>query len=251
MILRTASGRRGLIALLVMLSATICSQQLLGGAIAYQVPAGVVGNQADAGGISFGMDFAVNSNLVVSQLGVFDSSQNGLIAPIQAAIFDRVTETVISPIVTFASGSGTGSGTLSGGSRFLAITPLLLHAGFQGSIVTFGYGDGTSGELDGNSFGLSTGTPSFPWTTNDGGGLISFIGGGRYSNSGGAIMYPPLLDSGPANRYAAGTFEFAAVPEPSGLAMGVLAAGLLAASATVIFRRPARRSRTDGLPASS
>jgi hypothetical protein len=140
MILRTVSGRGRLLTQSIIAVFAACGAPAFGGVIAYQVPAGVVGNQADAGGISFGMDFTVNSNVIVSQLGVFDSSQNGLIAPIQAAIFDRVTGTTYSPIVNFAAGTGAGSGTLSGGSRFLPITPLLLHAGFQGSIVAFGYG---------------------------------------------------------------------------------------------------------------
>src|SRR5438045_5684485 len=96
--LRTASGRGGLLALSIIAVFAAFGRPADGGVIAYQVPAGVVGNQADAGGISFGMDFAVNSNVIVSQLGVFDSSQNGLIAPIQAAIFDRVTGTTFSPI---------------------------------------------------------------------------------------------------------------------------------------------------------
>jgi hypothetical protein len=112
-----------------------------------------------------------------------------------------------------------GSGTLIGGSRFLPITPISLPTGFQGAIITYGYGNGTSAERDGNSFGAATGTPTFPWTINDGGGLISFVGGGRYSGSGGAIQYPVIADSGPVNRYAAGTFAFSAVPEPSAIVL--------------------------------
>jgi hypothetical protein len=199
--------------------------QAIAGIVAYQVPAGVAGNQTDAGGHSFGMDFNVNSPVSVDQIGVFDSSQNGLIAPIQAAIYDRITQSLVSPIVTFAAGSGAGSGTLSGGSRFLPIAPLTLPAGFQGSIITFGYGDGTSGELDGNTFGAAAGTPTFPWTTNDGGGRLSFVGGGRYSDPNGtSISYPLHIDTGPVNRYAAGTFDFLAVPEPSSLALLLIAA---------------------------
>jgi hypothetical protein len=99
----------------------------------------------------------------------------------------------------------------------------MLGAGFEGSVIVFGYGDGVSAEPDGNSFGAATGTSSFPWTTDDGGGLISFVGAGRFSNTGGtAISFPTIIDGGPANRYAAGTFSFtagSAVPEPSSLTL--------------------------------
>jgi hypothetical protein len=192
--------------------------------IAYEVPAGVVGNQIDSSTISFGMDFSVISDITVDQIGVFDSSQDGLLAPIAAAIYDRVTDTLISPVVNFAAGSGVTSGTLVDGSRFLPITPITLHAGFQGAIGTEGYGNGSTAETDGNSFGAATGTPTFPWTVNDGGGLIAFVGSGRFSGSGVGIQYPNNIDSGPANRYAAGTFAFSAVPEPSTLVLAVLAA---------------------------
>ena len=183
--------------------------------VAYQVPAGVVGNQIDGSTISFGMDFDVNSAITVDQLGVFDSSQDGLLAPIAAAIYDRTSQSLVSSVVTFAAGSGVGSGALVDGSRFLAIAPIVLPTGFQGSIITFGYGNGISEELDGNSFAAPTGTPTFPWAVNSGGGLISFVGQGRFSGGGVAIQYPINIDGGPANRYAAGTFAFSAVPEPS------------------------------------
>jgi len=187
--------------------------------VAYQVPSGVVGNQFNAATISFGMDFDVNSAVRLDQIGVFDSAQDGLIAPIAVAIYDRTTQALDSPVVTFAAGTGAGSGTLNGGSRFLPIAPITLPGGFQGAIITYGYGDGTTGEPDGNSFGAATGTPTFPWTVNDGGGLLSFVGAGRYSNGSGAITYPTNLDTEPANRYAAGTFGFSAVPEPGAFAL--------------------------------
>ncbi len=149
--------------------------------------------------------------------------------PIQVAIFDRVTDTPFTPIVTFAAGSGVGSGTLVGGSRFLPIGPVTLPAGFQGAIVTYGYGNGVSAESDGNSFGAATGTVTFPWTTDSGGGLISFVGLGRYDGGDSSIQFPGIIDGGPANRYAAGTFVFAAVPEPSALVLALCGFAGLAA----------------------
>ena len=46
------------------------------------------------------------------------------------------------------------------------------------------------------------------WTTFDGGCSIRFVGGGRFNGAPG--VFPDILDNGPANRYAGGTFAFEA-----------------------------------------
>lgn len=192
-----------------------------------------MGNQTNTAGMSFGTDFDVNAReIIISQLGVFDSGQDGLIAPITVALYERSSRSLLTSI-TFAAGSGAGSGTLIGGSRFLDIAPIVLQAGFQASIIVFGYGDGDSAEKNGNSYGAATSTASFPWTMNDGGGLISFVGSGRYSARGTEITFPTIVDSGPTNRYAAGAFRFAVVPEPG----SILLLGLGAAGAAVLIPR--------------
>ena len=161
--------------------------------IAYQVPAGTVGTQAFDGPL--GMDFNTTDSqwVKVTQLGVFDSAQDGLNRPITAYIYDRITQTAVATLA-FSTGSGD---TLIDGSRFQALaSPLFLPPGFQGSVVAENYG---TGELNGNS-----GAPV--WTTDSGGGLLSFVGSSRYGTTQGA--YPGSPDGGPANRYAAGTFMF-------------------------------------------
>ena len=58
--------------------------------VAYQVPAGTVGQQAFNGPL--GMDFNVNSDIVVTQLGVFHDStflSSDLQAPLQARLYQR------------------------------------------------------------------------------------------------------------------------------------------------------------------
>jgi hypothetical protein len=79
-------------------------------------------------------------------------------------------------------------------------SPMTLPAGFAGSIVGSGYGI-NSIEPNGN---LGTGPGS--WTTDDGGGLISFVGGGRFGAD--PTAFPATPDGGPPNRYAAGTFIY-------------------------------------------
>lgn len=188
--------------------------------VAYNVTAGTVGNQ-NVGGQAMGLDFDVNAPIVVSRLGVFDSGSNGLGRFLTAQMYNRDTQAPVTPLMTFAAGSGAASGTLIGGSRFLDINALTLLAGFHGTIVASHY---DAVELIFNSFG----GPNTTATTNTGGGLISFVGGGRTGQQVPDI-FPLAVDGGPANRYDAGTFVFAAVPEPSGLALvGMAATGVLA-----------------------
>ncbi len=185
--------------------------------IGYNVTAGTVGNQ-NVGGMALGMDFNVNSPIVVTQLGVFDSGAAPLAHILTAQLYDRTTGLAVTPLVVFTPGSG--SGTLVGGSLFLPIAPIALAAGFQGSIVTSLW---DSAQPNYNTFGV----PNSTATTDTGGGLISFVGGSRYSG-GPPDVFPTFIDGGPANRYDAGTFAFhSATPEPGSLALlGIGAVGL-------------------------
>lgn len=179
---------------------------------AYQVPGETGGSQAYDGPL--GMDFDVDQGIAITRLGAFDSGSDGLARPITVRLFNRATQAEVAS-VTFAAGD---SGSLAGGSRFLTLpTPAFLAPGFQGSIVAEGYGPG---EENGNG-----GSQPITWTTNDGGGLIRFVGGGRFGTTPGAC--PTTLDSGPANAYAAGTFDF--------LAYHDLASGPVAATAGVPY----------------
>jgi hypothetical protein len=165
------------------------------GAIAYLVPEGTVGNQGNHTG-TLGLDFDVNVAIKVTKLGVFDSDSDGLARPIQARLYDRDAKESLAQI-SFTTAE---PGELVGGSRMKPLdTPLSLPAGFHGSMVAGGYGPD---EPDGNQFG----GVDLDITTDDGGCAISFVGTGRF----GALpaAFPTFIDGGPANRYAAGTFEF-------------------------------------------
>jgi PEP-CTERM motif-containing protein len=178
---------------------------------AFDYQTGSVGNQNWTHPL--GMDFDVNSTITVTSLGVFDSGSDGLASTINAYIYNRDTQTAVASAV-FATGN---TGTLVHGERFLALlTPLVLNAGFHGSIVAEGYG---ALEPNGNGGIIS---PPFTLSTLDsGGGAISFVGTSRYSTT--DHVYPNILDSGPANRYGAGTFQFAvgSVPEPGTLGLAI------------------------------
>lgn len=166
--------------------------------VAYAVPEGTFGNQSFGG--SLGMDFNVVNPVKVTKLGAFDSGADGLFLPITVAIYDRVTGLAVTPLVEFPVDNpetpAREDGDLVESSRFLPLAqPLELSAGFQGSIVAYGYG---AEEQNGNAGG---GT----WTT-FGGGSLAFVGTSRWDTALGVLPANP--DAGPLNRYAAGTFYF-------------------------------------------
>src|SRR5262249_24638267 len=106
-------------------------------------------------------------------------------------------------VVATTNFTSAAPGELIGSSRFktLAVSVLLTNGSY--SCVGYGY--------DGNNRNGNIGTGNVKvWTTDDACAL-SFVGGGRYGpmSPGG---FPTTLDGGPADRYAAGTFEFIAVP---------------------------------------
>lgn len=161
--------------------------------VAYDVPATTSGT--DTGNRARGMDFDVVSPIVITELGAFDSDQDGLKRAIDVTIWERNTQTVVATL-----NFGVGTGTLLDGSVYLPLAcPLVLPAGFQGSVVT-------ENHRSNEKAGVSA-TP--PWTTNTGGGLITFVGTSR---DGPAGAFPPPIGTGPVNQFAAGTFKFAAAP---------------------------------------
>jgi hypothetical protein len=97
------------------------------------------------------------------------------------------------------------------------------------TINAFGYG---AAELLANS-----GIAPINRQTNDGDSGLSFVGTSRYCFAGGpCTTFPTTADQGPADRFAAGTFAFTPVPEPSTWALSVCGLAMLAA-----FRRRHRR----------
>jgi hypothetical protein len=180
---------------------------------AYHFPQ-LTGNQTFGGAL--GMDFDVNQDILITSLGIFDSGQNGIQNNIDCLIYNRITQQVVASKSFGPSNQGLGDGT----TNFLDFnTPILLTAGFKGSIVAQGYG---VLEHNGNSF-LATST--YPTTLNDGGGLITFNGKSRNGNFG---AFPTTVDLNVA-QYGAGNFKYSAltpVPEPASL--GIVGLGLLA-----------------------
>jgi len=170
-------------------------------AIAYIVPAGTVGSQAFANG--YGMDFDVRTNIVISTLGVFDSGADGISnATLTTQIYRRTGNS--GTVLATLAFTQADPGTLIGGSRFKPLpTPLILDPGTY-SVVSYGYNAANPGA------NIGTGNAK-TWVTDDGGGLITFVGASR-NGAGGPGTFPASVDLGPADRYGAGTFEFRLVP---------------------------------------
>ena len=158
------------------------------------------GNQGWTGNL--GLDFNVNSPIRITALGAFNSnSSSGFAGTIQVAIFNRTTMTQ----VPGASASLTGTtDPVTAGDRFHTLaTPIVLLAG-EYSIVAVGF---SGSDLNGNT--TITAPSITPSTEHPGsGGLISFVGTGRYDGNG-TLDFPATVPSGtPSNVFLAGTFEF-------------------------------------------
>jgi hypothetical protein len=196
-----------------------------GRVIAYGNLSGAGGTQ-DYGG-SLGHDFVVHSPIVVTRLGVFDSGADGLALPLVSQIWSRN----VSPPVKLAELSfhSASPGALVGSNRMKDLaTPLTL---MPGNYTSVGYGYGAA-ERNGNE---GTGGPfASHKSLGTGGGAISFVGAARYGTAG---QFPATVDGGPANRYSAGTFEFAA-PAFSGLIGTDLEASMHEVNASAYLRIP-------------
>ena len=168
--------------------------------IAYMVDANTVGTQTLPNPYAIGMDFNVLAPVIITHVGCFDSGSDGInpSSTLTTQIFNRNGAT---PVVAVGTNfSATDPGALIGGSRFkpLAVPVVLTNGSY--SVVGFGY--------DGNNRNGNLGTGNAKtWSTDDGGGRLAFVGGGRF----GAVSpggFPTTADGGPADRYAAGTFQF-------------------------------------------
>jgi hypothetical protein len=200
---------------------------------AYRVATGTAGTQNFSGAL--GMDFNAARAIRVTSLGVFDSGSNGLSSTLTAQLWRRndngtpgiFTDDSGSAILASATFTTASPGTLEGGSRFRPLpTPLDLEPGAY-TMVAYGY---SAAEMNGN---LGVGAAS--WTTDGGtGNSIQFVGGSRWGLTGG--VFPNNMDSGPANRYAAGTFQYFDGSDP--LIATSMDAELFGVSPGAFFRLP-------------
>ena len=173
-----------------------------GEVIAYRSPA-VAGNAAT--GSNLGVDFQVIRPITVTELGVFDSGQDGIAGSLGVSLWSRTTGELLAGRTFLDDAGALEEGT---GTRFLPLQePLLLVPGDYTVVASGFFGDdlyvhaerpgGAHGELNGSD------------------GSITFEGTSRYN------IYapnrfaeephhnlPPMEDIGPVNRWSAGTFKY-------------------------------------------
>jgi hypothetical protein len=178
--------------------------------IAYDVVPNLPLNQTEFNG-AIGMDFNVGpAGIKVTSLGLFSHGQTIAAANAQLVYILNLDTGIVAV-------SANVFGTPVGGSQtiFNAVTATLAAGHY--SIVAQGFGPSNP---DYNRNRNNFVSPS----NENGAGLITFTGHGRYSPFGTLpLSGPGVPDSferpGDTNPYAAGSFTFTAVPEPSSIAL--------------------------------
>jgi hypothetical protein len=203
--------------------------------IAYRNLVGFEGNQNFEG--TLGMDFVVKSPILITKLGIFDSSSDGLKCPLNAKIWQRnengsayrFDDDYGVRILAEMDFTPDSPGMLVESNRFKPLPePLLLQPGAY-TILASGYGEGEPNGNEGDFFydyetdvAQRVPAPGLRWwgeelpdnvvkRLDDGFGAILFVGSARWDTHIGE--FPRVVDGGAVNRYRAGTFEFELMDE--------------------------------------
>ena len=184
---------------------------------------------------SLGLDFEVTfPHITITRLGIWDDAfGNGLSSPHVLMIYDLANPGA--PLAQIETLPGTG--VLEAGYRYFDLPGgLTLEEGTQFSMVV--YYPVSNVDSNGNSgpFPPALGEPN-PVFAGDGFGMLSNIGVARYGNG---LAFPGTLDTGPENRYHAGSFTYTPNPEPGTIA---LVSGALAAAGAWRRRRAKRQQQ--------
>ena len=197
-------------------------------------------------GNSLGLDFEVLAPIDVLALGMFDGNNNvdqsmfygvDLSSGVTVLIYNIPTDgppTIVASVYFNPANFNLSQPNYGEGQQINAENFLFLSSAVELQPGNYSVVAWNDWNWNVNFTGAAGGTN--PYTTqNDGGGLISLDGLGRYAPLPGStdsfFGFPTIVDAGPNDRYMAGSFIFenpndlGSIPEPSTL--GLIGAGLL------------------------
>ena len=170
-------------------------------------PLNAAGSQSFTGVL--GMDFDVNSPILVYQVGCFNNNRT-LVSPIWVGLFNRSSQLLVPGTSVNLTGSNTRKIGFIAASQLPAAVALpagnytVAAIGYSSTFQVFN-GQGSAGSF-------TDGVDSCPFSP--GADLVSFVGASRFIAAA-SLTFPTTLDGGPAARYGAATFSFlsAACPQ--------------------------------------
>jgi hypothetical protein len=173
--------------------------------VAYVTKPGV-GTHTFAGNL--GMEFQVDRPIRITELGVFDSGQDGIQGAVGVSLWVRSPNNVTTQLATLDFSAGEGRLEPGTGSRFLPLeTPLILQPGGTYAINATGF----VGE---DRYGQAQDMTAVNGTTDGADGAVRFVGSARFATDPNRFTfepfhrYPNRVDTGPFNKWAAGTFKY-------------------------------------------
>ncbi|RIK76566.1 MAG: hypothetical protein DCC68_19115 [Planctomycetota bacterium] len=172
--------------------------------VAYLTAPGV-GTHTFAGNL--GMDFQVDRPIRVTELGVFDSGQDGIKGAVGVSLWIRSQNNVTTQLAMLDFSAGEGRLEPGTGSRFLPLeTPLILQPGT--------YTINATGFVGQDRYGQAQDAAPVNGTTDGANGAVRFVGSARFATDPNRFTfepfhrYPNRVDTGPFNKWAAGTFKY-------------------------------------------
>lgn len=183
--------------LIAVFSLLILSSNASANVIAIDLPDTLADQRSTASYWVFGFDFIANTDLLVTELGYFDSFKDGLTESHEVGIFDENGVLLTSGVVTNAN-------TLEGWFRWVEIAEIVLKAGSKYSVMGVAGSELYAADIANTDLVIDTNITYLNTVYNDSGALTSGGSGFRSIS------------------FFGGNFKATAVPAPSTLVLFLL-----------------------------